>query len=111
MDEAYPSGVEVLLNPYSVQGIHEEGTLMNEKEKKLAAAFSLKNEDGSLQIHKDAYNHLVATALHIKRELEEGRDPVELMNEIHDTSCYWLMNDEVVALDADLEADIKRKLN
>ena len=50
-------------------------------------ASALKNESGEVQIPAQPQNLLTSIIIHAKTE---GRDPVELIQDIHDATCFWL---------------------
>lgn len=50
-------------------------------------ADALKDENGNLQLPLSPQNLLKSVALHC---IAEGRDPVDLIQDIHDATCFWL---------------------
>lgn len=53
---------------------------------------ALKNESGQLQVPLKAENLLKCLAIHC---IAQGRDPVELVEEIHDATCFWLQDHDM----------------
>lgn len=55
-------------------------------------ASALKNENGELQLPMQAQNLLKTIAIHC---LAKGRDPVELIQDIHDATVFWLIDHDM----------------
>lgn len=53
----------------------------------MSNASALKSEKGELQLPMKPENLLKTIALHC---LTEGRDPIDLIQDVHDAACYWL---------------------
>jgi hypothetical protein len=55
-------------------------------------ASALKSKTGELQLPINPENFLKCIALHC---VAEGRDHVELIQDIHDATCYWLHDRDI----------------
>ena len=77
---------------------------MNDPKNKLRAP------DGSFVLPVDGMMFLDRLMEHITDEVQGGvRTPKQIIEQIHDVSCYWLMNEEHTSRD---EEDIaRRRLN
>lgn len=55
----------------------------------VGGASALKNEKGELQLPMAPKNLLKSVALHA---IVKDRDPVDLIEDIHDAVCFWLQD-------------------